>query len=170
MIYDDRLVADFRSSKRVRTGAEYDRESVRLDALGEAAAATCDTCSPVCSMRSRRENVRLTEDNLELAKRRFEVGYSGRDEVFRWEAQLAAERATLLAIDGDVEASRIAFNQTLGIDQGKRWAPEEIVVDPAVFPFLDGRVDVLYRIRGCGRDDRLSRRVRAHELGPTCCR
>jgi outer membrane protein TolC len=87
------------------------------------------------------ENVELTRENLELARLRFEVGYSGRDEVFRWEAELANRRSTLFDSQSTVEASRIVLNQFVGGDQSRRWIPEEIVVSPDTFPFLDGRLD-----------------------------
>ena len=144
MIYDDGVVQDYRATKRELTGQELRREADRLDVLNEAGASFLSLVLVRLLYRIQADNVRLTEDNRDLAERRFEVGYSGRDEVFRWEAQLAQERARLLSIAAEVEAARIDFNQTLGLEQNLRWRPEEIEVDSDVLPLLDGRLDFIY--------------------------
>lgn len=83
--------------------------------------------------RIQQDNVQLTQDNLELSKIRYEVGYSGQDEVFRWEAELGERRAQLLQADADVESARITLNQILGIDQGQRWQTDRMHVDASTF-------------------------------------
>jgi outer membrane protein TolC len=90
------------------------------------------------------QNVRLTEDNLDLAKLRVNVGYSGRDEVFRWETQLATNRSSLIDQFMESEQRRIDLNNVLGVNQGLRWQPVEIDVDPDTFYFLAGRLDAVY--------------------------
>ena len=87
------------------------------------------------------DNLRLTEENLELSRLREKVGYSGKDEVFRWEAEVARRQAQLLAREAEIETNRVRFNRVLGIDQRTRWAPEELNVDPDHWPFLDGRLN-----------------------------
>ena len=57
--------------------------------------------------------MRVTEDNLELAKLRYDVGHSGKDEVYRWQAELFARKQSLFDSKADVEAKRIVFNQVL---------------------------------------------------------
>ncbi|MEJ2720525.1 MAG: TolC family protein [bacterium] len=144
MIYDDRVVSDYRSAKRAYEGAQYDRETTRLDVLAAAGAAYLEFVLARVSYRIDVANLDLTRENLELAKIRYEAGYSGQDEVFRWEAELAGRRSDLFNRNAQVEDRRIAFNQVLGIDQEKRWKPEEIDVDPDVFYFLDGRIDDVF--------------------------
>jgi outer membrane protein TolC len=90
------------------------------------------------------DNYQLTEDNLDLAKRRLEVGHSGPDEVFRWEAQLASQRVELFDSEASIESQRIAVNQLLALDQSIRWVPEEVEVNEAEFFFLEGRITEVF--------------------------
>ncbi len=145
MIYDDRLVSDYRSSKRLFESAEYEREAARLDVLGDAGVAFLRYVLARVSYEIVAANVNLTSDNLELAKVRFDVGYSGQDEVYRWEAELARRRQNLFQSEADIEAERIAFNQILGVEQSKSWQPQEVDVDPEEFFFLDGRIDPIFK-------------------------
>jgi outer membrane protein TolC len=145
MLYDDRVVSDYRSAKRFYEGAEYDREATRLDVLFDAGIAYLAWVLARVSYRIEIANLELTQDNLELSKIRYEAGYSGQDEVFRWEAEVAGRRSELFRRNAEVEARRIAFNQVLGVEQDRRWKPEEIQVDPDVFFFLDGRLDPVFK-------------------------
>jgi len=80
-------------------------------------------------LRIEADNVRLTEDNLDLSKVRFDVCQAGKDEVFRWESELAQRRTGMLRTNTAVEADRIALNQVLGIDQNVRWMVKEYEAD-----------------------------------------
>jgi outer membrane protein TolC len=144
MIYDDRVVSDYRSSKRLYEGVRHDREAARLDVLADAGGTFLEYVLSRVFYRIEAANVDLTQDNLELAKLRYEAGYSGQDEVFRWEAELARRRSSLFRSQASVESQRITFNQVLGVEQNLRWQPEEIDVDPNVFYFLDGRLHTFF--------------------------
>ena len=91
------------------------------------------------------DNLRLSQANLELARLRRDEGYSGRDEIFRWEAIVARNRNALLTAARDVKAALFTLNQVMGVEQTRRWLPVEIPVDPSVFPFLDGRLDPAFQ-------------------------
>ena len=154
-IYDDGLWSNYKSSTRLYRGAELNRESERLDVLTEAGQAFYNLALAQAQYRIVAGDLRLTEDNLEMAKLRKDVGYSGREEVLRWEAVLAERRTAVFRAAETVESARIALNQVLGEDQSRRWTPEPPVIDPDVFPILDGRFDAVFddyvsveRIRG----------------------
>lgn len=141
MIYDDRKVADYKSAGRVVNSTREVREVDRLNLLGETGQAYFRYALERALFRVERDNLQLTRENLGLAEVRVEAGYSGRDEVYRWESQVAKRESELLIREADVEAARVALNQVLGIDQYLRWAPEEREIDPEVFPLADGGLD-----------------------------
>ena len=145
MIFDDRAISDFRSSGRRYEANVLARETTRLDVLTAAGTEFLEYVLRRILVSVDSENVQLTADNLELSKVRYEVGYSGQDEVFRWTAELAESRSRLLRSATDMESSRIAFNQVLGVEQDRRWLPKEVEVDPDEFTLLDGRLSDLYR-------------------------
>jgi len=144
MLYDDASISDYRSSKRAYEGQQANRESVRLTAMSRAGRAYLRWVLATVLYRVDLANLRLTEENRDLAQTRYEVGYSGRDEVYRWNAQVAQGRRSVLATEQIVETQLIRLNQILAVDQERRWTPQEVDVDPFVFPFLGGAVDSLY--------------------------
>jgi outer membrane protein TolC len=129
MIFDDRLISDYRTLSRLHESSEMDREIARLDVLSEAGLAYLNLALANVLLRIDAQNVRLTEDNLDLSRVRYDAGQAGKDEVFRWEAELAQRRASMLNTNTSVESSRIALNQALGVDQDTRWTVREYDVD-----------------------------------------
>lgn len=144
MIFDDQAITNYRSSLRLFEGSEFQREADRIGILGDTGLSFYGLALTQAFYRIAVDNLRLTETFLELAQLRREVGYSGADEILRWEAAGAQSRADLFASIEDVEAARITLNRVLGGAQGRRWLPEPISVDPEVFPFLGGRLDPIF--------------------------
>ncbi len=138
MIYDDETVSNFRSSSRQYEGSQLEYQSDRYDVLEAAGVQYMRFALSRVLYQIKLSNLRLTEENLELAKFRAEVGFSGRDEVYRWEAELASRRSNLFTAIATIETERVALNQVLGVDQARRFAPEELIVNPDTFPFLGG--------------------------------
>jgi len=144
MIYDDRIVSDYKSAGKLHEASIEFRETERLN-VAEAAGLSYMRLVLVEILRDiELENLRLTEGNLRLANQRLEAGHSGRDEVYRWEAEVAKRRSELLDRDADIETARISLNQVLGVDQGRRWQTASAEIDPDVFPFLDGRLSLAF--------------------------
>ena len=135
MIYDDGLVSNYRSAKRLEESTQQNRETRRLDVVSAAGEGFLDMVLSRLLYRVNLNNLRLTLENLELARHRLDVGYSGPDEVFRWEAEVAKRRGDVLNSQTLVEEQRIALNQILGVNQTTRWRAREIEVDTTEFRF-----------------------------------
>jgi len=140
MIYDDATISRYRASGRLYESQQQSYQTARLDVLQRAGVAFLRYQLARSLYQIELANLRLTEENLELARFRERVGYSGRDEVYRWESEAAKGRSDLYSRMAVAESERIALNQILGIDQGSQWDPVDIPVDSEVFPFLDGRL------------------------------
>jgi outer membrane protein TolC len=140
MIYDDETISRYRASGRLYEGQQQNYEAARLEVLRDAGVAFLRLQLARALYEIELGNLRLTEENLDLARFRVDVGYSGRDEVFRWEAEVAKRRSDLYSRLAVVEFERVSLNQLLGVDQATRWDTREIPVDSRVFPFLDGRL------------------------------
>ncbi len=138
MIYDDARVTDYKSEGRLYEGNQEAFEVDRLDVYTDAGSAFLNLVLTEILFRVDAGNLQLTRDNLELAKVRLDAGYSGLDEVYRWESELNSRLSKLFSSRADIETERVALNQILGLDQSLRWRPEEIDVDPGFFPFLGG--------------------------------
>jgi outer membrane protein TolC len=141
VVYDDRKVSDFKASGRLLDSTREARELQRMDVLGETGRAYYRYLLERTLFRVQSDNLRLTRQNLQLAQVRVEAGFSGRDEVFRWESEVAKRTSELILQEAEIESARVALNQIFGIDQETRWAPEPQEVDPEVFPLADGGLD-----------------------------
>ena len=140
MIYDDATISQYRASGRLYEGQQQNYEAVRLDVIRDAGVAFLRLQLVRVLYELELQNLRLTEQNLALSRFRVDVGYSGRDEVFRWEAEVAGRRSDLYRRLAIVESRRVELNQLLAVDQTTRWNTLEIPVDSRVFPFLGERL------------------------------
>ena len=141
IVYDDRKVSDFKASGRLLDSTREAWELQRMDVLGETGKAYYRYVLERTLLRVQRDNLRITRQNLRLAQVRVEAGFSGKDEVFRWESEVAKRTGEMILQEAELESARVVLNQILGIDQETRWAPEEREVDPKVFPLADGGLD-----------------------------
>ena len=139
-IYEDATWSAYKASSQITASAVAGRETERLDVLADAGRAFYGLALAQANYRIVAGDLRLTEDNLEMAKLREDVGYSGREEILRWESVLAERRTELFRAGETVAETRIALNQVLGLDLSKRWVPDPPVIDPDVFPAFGGRL------------------------------
>ena len=126
MVYDDEVISRLSSANSEYEAAEYQFESDQLDVYFQAGIAYLNYVQSRLFHQIDIDNLQLTESNLEIAKTRVDVGEAGRDEVFRWETELANRKAAVLRSETVIEEFKIALNQVLGLKQNTNWMPEEI--------------------------------------------
>jgi outer membrane protein TolC len=136
MIFDDELVSGFRTSDRYYQAAQFRNQADRLDVFRDAESVYLAYVQARLLYEIQQGNLQVTEGNLDIAKMRAEVGHSGRDEVFRWEAEVAQQRTVVLGTESIVESARISLNQVLGVDQSSRWRPEPVELESEEFESL----------------------------------
>ncbi len=136
MIYDDARISDYRSSGRLLESTAEIYAATRLEAFNLAGTEYLRYALSLILYQIDVGNLRVTQQNLELAKFRAEVGYSGRDEVYRWEAEVAKRQSNLFVSLARIETERIRLNQILALQQDRRWQPQEVNDPEDQFPFL----------------------------------
>jgi outer membrane protein TolC len=136
MIYDDATISDYRSSGRLLESTQQLYDATRLEAFDQAGTEYLRYALSLILYQIDVGNLQVTQENLELAKFRAEVGYSGRDEVYRWEAEVAKRQSRLFASLALVETERIRLNQILALQQDRRWQPQEVSEPEDQFPFF----------------------------------
>jgi outer membrane protein TolC len=144
MIYDDATISQYRSSGRLLESSERLFEAVRLEAFDQAGTAYLRYALALILYRIDMGNLQVTQQNLELARFRAEVGYSGRDEVYRWEAEVAKRQSLLFASIATAEIERIRLNQILALEQDRKWQPQEVSEPEEQFPFFVGILEPLF--------------------------
>ena len=113
LLYSDRAWSDFTVQEKAQLSREADRNQLRLDIIQDAAVAYLNVLRTKTSLRIQRDNLQLTRSNFELAKVRESVGAAARDEVYRWESEIANGRRAVLNAQSEVNQSRVALNRIL---------------------------------------------------------
>lgn len=138
LIYSDKVLADVEVSKNLQDSRIFTTETLRLDVAFQASTAYLDLLRAQTLERIQKDNLRLTETNLEIARRRLEIGVANQSEVFRWESALATDRADLIAAQRFVDIRRTSLNRILNRPQEQRFVAEDPKLDdPALITSND---------------------------------
>ena len=112
-LYSDKAWTNYTVEQRNQESRKADRRRVELDVIQEAALAYLQVLRTKTIETIQKENLKLTRSNLELARIREQVGSAARDEVFRWEIQIANGRIDVLNAQVQREQAAVSLNRTL---------------------------------------------------------
>lgn len=113
LLYSARAHGNLRSERDRQHAVVDTYYSARLDIMLEAGEAYLDVLRAKNNERVRRYNLELTRRNLALAETRNEIGAAGRDEVIRWEIEIADSRAQLIQAVATRKQAELALNRVL---------------------------------------------------------
>jgi outer membrane protein TolC len=112
-IYSERSWAGYTAEKYRQSGREMDHETVRLNVMYEASTAYFNVLRAKTIERLNKENLKLTQANLDRARIRLSTGVSGPDEVYRWETKYATDKFTVLEKESFTMSAMEAMNRIL---------------------------------------------------------
>ncbi|MDF1754471.1 MAG: TolC family protein [Verrucomicrobiales bacterium] len=95
--------------------------SERMDAMEAAGVAFLNYLAARSLWQIQRENLRLSENNLQLARLRVNIGAVEASETYRWEQDAASSRASVFQAKADRENARIELNRIMGEPREKQW-------------------------------------------------
>lgn len=134
LIYAEQAWANLDVQKELIEARRASREALKLDVVLEASNAYLNVLRGKSLERVRRENLRKTKANLELARVRSAAGAVGRSEVLRWEAQLANDRRSVIESSAQRNAAEIALNRVLGRPLEEAFFAADVALDdPSMF-------------------------------------
>ena len=129
LIYSDQVRANYEIEARLQNRRKEERSQLRLDVILEAAESYLNVLRAKTVSRIQRGNLRLTRSNLELARARVELGAAGRQEVFRWESQIATNRKDVIEASAVRNQAEIAVNRVLNRPIEESFLTEETGLD-----------------------------------------
>ena len=141
MLYSPSGHADLRFTRRTYRATEQDYMSARLDTMLEAGEAYLDVLRTKNNESVNQDNLRLTRKNLSLAETRNAIGVAGREEVYRWQTQIAESRSAVIEASALRNQAEINLNRILNRQLEAPFrvpAPQDI---RAVRPGSDQRVN-----------------------------
>ncbi len=124
-IYSERSWAGYSVEKYLQEGREYDRDRIKLDIIFEASTAYLDVLRQNTIERIQKDNMRLTQANLDRAQIRLSSGAAGPDEVYRWENQFANDRQVVLRAESATRDAMQRLNRILNRPLNEVFVAEE---------------------------------------------
>lgn len=113
LIWDESTWASFTIQQHLQRAREENRSARTLDVVLDTARAYLDVLRAETRLRTERENLAVSRSNLDLARVRVAVGYSGRQEELRWLSQIARDKQAVIDAHVRVAISRQRLNQVL---------------------------------------------------------
>ena len=134
LIYSDEAWSNYTVQQKTQDSRVAERREVQLDTAREAGVAYLNVLRTKTIERIQKENLKLTRSNLELARVREAVGAAARDEVFRWESEIANGRIEVLDAQAQRQQAGVALNRILYRPLEEPFVTEEAGLDdPLLF-------------------------------------
>ena len=139
LIYSDGAWAGYRINQYLKQASDEDYRAAILDTLRGAGLAYLNLLRTLSLENVRRSNLEVTRTNLELARIRESIGFSGRADVLRWDAQIAGDRRNLIDAETSRRQAEDRLNQVLNRPQKTPVQPTDASVNAALAFFTQGQ-------------------------------
>ena len=126
LLYSDGIRANVEIQRYLQNNRKALNKQLELDIIQEGTLAFLNVLKAQTFVQIRRENLKLTRANLELARDRQNIGVANPAEVYRWESELATSRQALLAAWAQLQQVRDTVNRLL-----HRPLKEPFIAEPA---------------------------------------
>lgn len=132
-IYSDQSWTGYSVEKFSQTGREFNRDSVKLDIVFEASTAYFNVLRQKTIERVQKDNMQLTQANLERAQIRLSSGIAGPDELYRWQTKFATDRQIVLQAESATFDAQQALNRIINRPLQEEFIAEETdLSDPLI--------------------------------------
>ena len=111
--YSPRALAGLRAAEHSADATEASIRTAEIDVIRQAAEAYLNVLRARTAERINRENLGRVRRNLALAEVRREIGAAGREEVYRWEIEIADGRVKVIDAIAVRNQAEIALNRIL---------------------------------------------------------
>jgi outer membrane protein len=144
-LYSEQRHARLAVEKHRQEGRVQEQRQLRLDIIQQAATAYLNVLRAKTLQAVQKNNLRVTRSNLDLARMRRRVGFSGPAEVYRWESQLAKDRKAVIDADTRRSLAEMALNRILQRPAEEAFItmevglsdPDLLIGDPRLGSFLE---------------------------------
>ncbi len=133
LLYSDDAWTKYRVQQKTQLSREEEWNQLRLDIGKDAAIAYLTVLRTKTARRIQKDNLKLTRSNLDLAAARESVGYALRDEVFRWETEVANGQKAVVSVDAQERQAEVDLNRMLNRPLEEKFQTvEQTLEDPGL--------------------------------------
>jgi outer membrane protein len=145
VLISDQTWANYAVETHQQAGREANYHRSTLDVTQDATRAYLNVLRAKAIASVERTNIKLTRSNLDLAVLRERTGASSLADVYRWQAELAQGRRSVLGADAQVQVAQLDLNRILNRPLEETFQTEEATVDdpmlitgdPRMFAYFD---------------------------------
>lgn len=113
LLFSDSLSSGIKAQKLAADAARSSYERQRLDLALDASERYLNFLKARTLYKVRRENLELTNSNLETAQIRRDIGIGSPSELLRWQAQLATDKLEAITAKNNADKALYSLNQIL---------------------------------------------------------
>jgi len=133
LIYSEGQVGNVDIQEYLLNSANHGFQQQKLDIILNASTAYFDILLAKTVRNIQKENISITRQNLNIARQREAVGYSGRSDVYFWESQLSSDTADYLASINQHKLVKIQLNQLLNRSLGMKFRVSDISLSKGIY-------------------------------------
>lgn len=131
--------ADRHVQRAAQEAREQDYGAQRLDTILETGVAYLDVLRASTLEQLQKDNLARTRVNLELAEVRVQIGSGGREEIYRWQIEVANGRTSVIEAIARRNQTEIALNRLLNLPLEENVATQETSPEDAAFVVSEER-------------------------------
>ncbi|MFC1548549.1 ABC transporter substrate binding protein [Candidatus Omnitrophota bacterium] len=126
LIFSDPVITNILNSKQEIYIERLNRQTQELDITDETSRAYLQYLITRALFKVAMDNLAATKHNLEMAKKRNKIGVGGKEEIMRWESELADRQSNVLRAESDIMTVRVTLNQLMNHPQETPFCEEDV--------------------------------------------
>jgi len=113
IIYAEKVYANVDIKKNLNKLTEYKIEQIKQDIALETSVLYINLLRAQINEKIQKQNIKLTQHHLNMAKTRQQLGIAGPGEIYRWESQIAMNKKSIIDAQSKIKLAQMYLNRLL---------------------------------------------------------
>ncbi len=135
LIFDWTAFSDYTVQKDLYASQDAQVRNTKFDVVTRTAQSYLGVLFAQDLLQIRRENLALTQQNLDTARQQLQAGVVTRSDTLRWESQLFANQQAIIEQEANLYVSKVALNQVRNRPSEESFTPEALSIEEHGFVF-----------------------------------
>lgn len=139
LIYSDKVIANISIRKKVHEVKQIEDKQLKLDIATSTADVYMNLLKVKNIIKLQRNNLELLKSNLEQAKIKTNAGSANPAEIYRWNAEIASGKKSVLEVENQQEIAKTDLNRLLGRNLNGKISTKEVDISDPILLSTDGK-------------------------------
>ncbi|MCB0275439.1 MAG: TolC family protein [Calditrichaeota bacterium] len=140
LLFNDDAWTNYTVQKKLQQSLEAAGELTRQDIARVIATAYLNLLNAKTLERIQKENLKISGNNLELARIRESVGFSGPADLYRWQSEIASNRREVIAANARRNLAEIQLNRLLNRPLEEKFQTSEALLSDEALLLSERRI------------------------------